>query len=126
MDVRIEPHVHYLHVHVSGEYKDPIPEQGQPSFIVEACQKHRLTRILMDARELEGEIGILTRYWRGTRFADAFLGSTIRTAVVGNAKQVDIQPFFETVARNRGVTVKVFTDLDAAMVWLAESTTTKE
>ena len=120
MDVKTEARSHYLYVHFSGEYKGVIPEKGQILSIEEACQQHHVARMVMDIRELVGEFETMTRYWLGTSFADAFAGRPVRTAVVGNTKQVDTRPFFETVATNRGANVKVFTDFDAAVEWLME------
>ena len=120
MDVKVEPHSHYLLVHVSGEYEDTIPEEGQPVFIAEACREHHLTRILIDARELGGNVSTMARFWRGKAFAEAFWGSAVRTAVVGSTEQVQTPPYFETVARNRGGRVRVLTDFGAALEWLLE------
>jgi hypothetical protein len=42
----------------------------------------------------------------------------IKLAIVAREEQMTPERFFETVARNRGIHLKVFTELDEAIVWL--------
>lgn len=48
----------------------------------------------------------------------ARFGRSVRIAVVGDLAKIDPQNFGETVARNRGANLKVFTDMENAIRWL--------
>lgn len=76
--------------------------------------------LLVDTHELYGTIEDLDRY----RFAVAISEQQIAgpLAFVGNEPIVDAGRFGESVARNRGVNVRVFSNEPDARVWLREQT----
>jgi len=76
--------------------------------------------LLVDTHELYGTIEDLDRY----RFAVAISEQQIAAplAFVGNEPVVDAGRFGESVARNRGVNVRVFSNEPDARVWLREQT----
>ena len=55
------------------------------------------------------------------RIISTFAPDVARAAVVPNAKYVADAGFWETVAVNRGLSVRIFKDTDAARAWLLGS-----
>jgi hypothetical protein len=72
--------------------------------------------ILLDVRELNGIVSFVDRYRAGYKAAESWI--LIPVAVVGTTPFIDPGRLGETVARNRGVNVKVFTDITDAERWL--------
>jgi hypothetical protein len=72
-------------------------------------------RVLVDATAMPTPVGTFEKYQLGTEFARV-ADRRMRLAVVGRPELVD--HFFETVARNRGGAVAVFTEEGAALHWL--------
>jgi hypothetical protein len=90
---------------------------------IEAALAHKQTKVLVDCRELTGTPGTMQRFDLAdtiTRFYHERRGSSvIRLAIVGTEPLIDPVRFGETVAHNRGFPIKVTTDLDEALSWLA-------
>ena len=73
--------------------------------------------LLIDIRELtDARMSDVDRYDLGVLAARDSIGVPI--ALVGPESMVDARRFGESVARNRGLNLRVFTDLDEAMAWL--------
>ncbi len=75
----------------------------------------RMPRALIDGRAATLNLSTIARYEIGVQIADT-IGSKIRLAFVLMPSAVD--GFAETVARNRGANVGVFTDEPVAREWL--------
>ena len=83
---------------------------------------HNKSKILIDITDITGSIPFFDRF----QFSDFLynyirkhaLGKVNRIAVVGKEPIVDKERFGETVAKNRGVNVRVFTDMSQASVWI--------
>jgi hypothetical protein len=76
-------------------------------------------------RGVEGEMSKLDRYTLSVKAAKKYFLAIIsdkvrpcRFAIVGNIPLVDPDKFEEVVATNRGLDLKVFTDIQKAYVWL--------
>jgi hypothetical protein len=83
------------------------------------CTEHGHRRVLVDVRESQGTLGPLDRYQHAIEMArPGSLG--VRTAVVARPDQVFPDRFWETVTRNRGLVTRVVTDMEEAIVWLAQ------
>ena len=82
-------------------------------------EEHSLSRMLLDLREAQEEGTDNASHVHG---ASSELGDLYRSgmslAVVGSGNDPVLQVLFESVALNRGVRAKVFTDRDQAMAWL--------
>ena len=109
----------WLVVRLSGPYSlqwflGVIADVGQ------AMRNAPAAALLVDTHELYGTIDDLDRY----RFAVAISEQQIAAPLgfVGSEPIVDAGRFGESVARNRGVNVRVFTDEPAAREWLREQT----
>ena len=83
--------------------------------VIEETTARRNPRALIDGRDVPLSMSTITRYEIGVQLADS-IGGGIRLAVLLLPEAVD--GFAETVARNRGATVRVFTDEAAALQWL--------
>ena len=83
--------------------------------VIEETTARRNPRALIDGRDVPLSMSTITRYEIGVQLADS-IGGGVRLAVLLLPEAVD--GFAETVARNRGATVRVFTDEAAALLWL--------
>jgi hypothetical protein len=72
-------------------------------------------RVLVDGTGVLAPLGTILKYELGIELA-RIADRRMTMAVVGRPEAVD--HFFETVARNRGGSVRVFTDETAALHWL--------
>ncbi len=72
-------------------------------------------RVLVDAREVPIALSTTDKFWIGVEAAVLFRGR-VQVALLGPAAMID--GFGETVARNRGANVGVFTEATAAERWL--------
>lgn len=85
--------------------------------IIAETRSRDLWRVLVDATGIPPPLGTSEKYDLGletARVADP----RMKTAVVARTENVD--HFFETVARNRGVSVMVFLEENAAISWLLD------
>lgn len=74
--------------------------------------------VLVDTREAESLLSIIDLYELGETLASAPLLYRSRICVLAPPRDIDKAGFFETVAVNRGVQIKVFTDFEQAITWL--------
>ncbi len=118
MDVAIEPRADYLYVRMSGKYIGDTPLGCHPVSMARACQAGSFRRLLMDVREVTGPMESLAYFHQGEEIARAFPTSDTHIAIVGAVDRIEMLMFFETVAVNRGTTLKVFTDIKEAIKWL--------
>lgn len=88
----------------------------------EVAARENLWKILVDARAVRGKLTTEERFYLGDFLVQETLKSegisSLRIGLVGDATMVDPRRFGETVARNRGVMVKVGTDWDEICQWL--------
>src|SRR5277367_2981198 len=83
--------------------------------IVAETKSRDIWQVLIDAMAIQTPLGTFEKYQVGielVRIADR----RMRLAVVGRSELID--HFFETVARNRGGAVAVFTEEGPALHWL--------
>lgn len=85
--------------------------------IVEACKEGRYLRVLCDETELEYRLGTLDTY-ESAVFLASQAPRLVKAAIVCNPKFVQDAHFWETVAMNRGLTVRVFQTVESAREWL--------
>lgn len=114
--VNIEIKDGYLYAAIEGEYRksqDPAPLLE----IIEQADKANLTSILIDCRNLTGDVTFIDRYDAATMLAQ-FAHSRYKIAfLAGDAIEPD-DGFFENVAVNRGMNVMSTVDYDEAVKWL--------
>jgi hypothetical protein len=88
--------------------------------IIAETQSQDTWRVLLDATAAKGIPGAFDKFEIGVQLARA-ADRRLRLAVVARFEAVD--HFFETVARNRGGAVRVFTDEAGALHWLLGAAT---
>lgn len=114
---------HYLLVTVEGWYS----LSNTIAFFKTAIDHtllHEKKSLLIDVNNITGTIPLTDRFKFSESITGYFiefaLGKIHRVAIVGQEPIIDHDRFGETVARNRGLNVYVFTDLQQAIQWLAE------
>lgn len=111
----------YLLVEVSGEF---LYSTDQEFFaeLIESCFDNNRSNLLLDARNLKGDLSTFQRYNIAlsvtNKIRKNFDKGIIRIAVVGAEPLIDPDRFAETVATNRGLIIKVTTDIEEALNWL--------
>jgi len=104
----------YLLVEVAGTYtfKGLIATIHQ---VAEHCRQEKLSKVLIDLRNVSGNPNNFERYQFGLEIVQAW-GREIRAAVVAPAGVSTRMT--ENTAVNRGAQMKVTTSLDEALGWL--------
>lgn len=74
--------------------------------------------ILCDETQLEYRLGILDTY-EAAEFMSRQAASVAKAAIVCDEKNIKDAKFWETVAVNRGLIVRVFRDIESAHLWLS-------
>ncbi len=123
MNLQTESKGTYLYAVLSGTYT--LSEAKSLAFrAFDICKEYNLTKILFDARTLHGSPTIMERYEYVTSIVEAVqqkfasnLGA-MKFAFVGYTPLIDPHKFGETVATNRGLNVKVTSDLAEACTFL--------
>lgn len=83
--------------------------------LIDECLQRNCRKVLVDARNLEADLGILGLHQAGKNSATlAYIG--LRVAFLAREDMVD--RFFETVAINHGGILGIFSETDSAREWL--------
>ena len=106
----------YLHVTVSGVFSVALAKQSV-DMLAATCSKEDCYTVLFDCRPITGEMRVFDRYTIG-QYGAEILPHTIKIAMLGRKDQVSPDDFFENVAVNRGMILKVFSDEKKAIEWL--------
>lgn len=85
--------------------------------IVQICKAENYTRVLCDERDLEYRLGTLDTF-ESAEFLARQAPRLAKIAIVCNEKFTADGHFWETVAVNRGLTVRFFKDMESARQWL--------
>ena len=85
--------------------------------IMDECQRRKCGRALADARQQAGDLSIIDWHELATQLQPNW-PRDLYLAIVDRADRLKPDRFLETVARNRGVPVRVFSDMDEAVAWL--------
>jgi hypothetical protein len=118
MKIRFEEIIGYLAVRFTGA---GTVEEAWTHFesIAEHCERANKNKLLLDFTEARGEISLADRYFLGER-TKIFKRNASKVAAVGRPEQLDHRRFGETVAKNRLVNLRVFTNVEDAHAWLLE------
>jgi hypothetical protein len=90
----------------------------QFEWIGEFCKRANKNKLLLDLTGAPGSIHFAERVLLEVQSQDFILYKIFKVAVVSRPEQLDRNKFGETVARNRGVNVRVFTTVEDAEKWL--------
>jgi hypothetical protein len=81
----------------------------------EFCVSNGYKAILVDITESQGDVGVFDRF-KHAKAPSELIDKRLKIAILERPEQ-EVDGFWETVARNRLVKVKVFTDLDLAEIF---------
>ncbi|MBI1423310.1 MAG: hypothetical protein GC149_07580 [Gammaproteobacteria bacterium] len=120
----IQPESGFLRVIASGSFSLGEAKAGFLD-VLDAVKQHRLTKVLIDARELSGDPTTMERFGYGQFVAQTVnevigrsMAHSPRFAYVLKAPFLHPEKLSETIAGNRGVALKIFDNIDSAMEWL--------
>lgn len=84
------------------------------------CNERQIKRVLIDIRRMSGGLDTLETYEvAGHEIPrQESVRRALRAAILDRPENIERIRFFETVAVNRGLNVKVFADEDLAVEWL--------
>jgi hypothetical protein len=85
--------------------------------IAEKCKSTKKNRLLLDFTEIPADISLVDRYDLGRRTL-VFAQYKCKVAALCKPERHDSHCFLETVARNRWVELRVFTNGEDALEWL--------
>ena len=106
-----------LNVRASGKDDSLEEVKAYGGAVVAAAVRHGSRRILCDERELVYNLALIDTF-ESARFIAESMPHVVQAAIVCNPRSFRDGQFWETVAVNRGLTVKFFQDLAAAAAWL--------
>jgi hypothetical protein len=86
--------------------------------VIAAIKKANVTSLLVDARDIKGRGGPTEPYFRVRNYPPD--RPRVDVAVVDLEENVKFQSLHEIAALKAGLSMKSFTDIDAARVWLKE------
>ena len=115
--VHVTPQADHIRADISGVLSGESLSVDNWGPLIELCQERGVFRILMDVRELDVAIDTVRLYETGAdlrRLRDA----GIRVAFLTTPEKISPDLFYETVARNRGVSARTFTNEETAANWL--------
>ena len=123
MMLKISAESRFLHVEATGDFS---LAEAQRTFLemLEAVEQHRAEKVLFDGRALKGNPKTMERFFYGEFAAQQVVKSIFRGgpaptfAYLLQAPVLDRGRFGETVAVNRGMSVKTFDNVKDALEWL--------
>lgn len=87
--------------------------------VIEECNKRGVTRLFCIETQLEYRLGTFDTF-ELAKVASEHAKNMGRAAIVCDERNITDAKFWETVAVNRGLTVRVFKDVESARAWLSE------
>jgi hypothetical protein len=123
MQIQIEPKAAYLYVHVEGPF-ELFQAKEFHQRILDMSSAHGLSRILIDSRQLKGNISTMDRFEAGS-FSE-IKPSKLQTAIVASEEHILPDKFYENVTNNRGINTKVTSNINEALDWLKVKSANQE
>ena len=122
MTITYEIHVEgdIVRVKASGIDESLREVQDYGMAIVEAAVASQNPRVLCDERELDYALDTLDTYDCAAFLASHVTHPQAKIAIVPKPEHLDDASFWEDVAVNRGLTVRMFRDMEEAEAWLAD------
>jgi len=124
LEYKVVPGLEHLLVSLSGRYESSDATIAATQ-VIEACEKQQATKVLIDARLVEGPMSTMDRFYLSSVFSMKYIKERIsgripqcRFAFLGKEPLIDPNRFGETVANNRGMAIKVFLKEEEAIAWL--------
>jgi len=120
IDYKIKYHNGILKVTTKGADENLEDVIQYANAIIEAAFKHQRRLILCDERELEYKLTTLDTY-KLAEFASSYAQHIVKIVIVCNPRCLPEGKFCETVTTNRGLKVRITTDIEEAEKWLNEN-----
>ena len=116
LDIQTENAGEYLLARLKGERTliNVLTAAGQ---IIGTCQELRLSKALVDVRGLEGELQTFDTYEVVAEKLPQSRGVSLNKAAIVDREE-SLNRFFEDLAVNRGMNIRLFTDEGVAVEWL--------
>jgi hypothetical protein len=116
IELQIEEMADYLTARFVGS---GLAEEGWRQFgsIAESCKRANKNKLLIDISHAEGDLSITEKYLAAEE-SRIFARYGLKVAIVEMSERLDPRKFFLLAARNRGVNVEAFTNLQDALEWL--------
>lgn len=108
----------YIRFDFTAEFSEVAGKQCVDA-MVETCSQLQVSKALLDCRKMTGEIKILESF-NVVTYGGKMRGLLSKIALVGREDQMLPDNFVENVSVNRGVNLKLFTDVEEAIDWLKE------
>ena len=115
-ELQIEEMPGYLSARLIGDWTAE-DIWGRFEFLVEQCKLTKHNKLLVDGRGAQMTLSGLDAFFLGEK-SQIFIKNRIKAVGVGRPERADLHRFSELVAQNRGFRLRVFTDVQAAEVWL--------
>jgi hypothetical protein len=109
-----------LHVRAQGYDEDLDDVLHYGAAVIEAAVAHGVRHVLCNEIDLEYRLSTMDIYASAEYIAER-AASVARVAIVCSARDAFDAHFWETVAVNRGLTVRMFALEDVARAWLAQA-----
>ena len=107
----------FLVLKLSGEY-DFQEYMSLSKVILDKCNEELVYNVLVDSLELDySKMTVVNRFYLGEKFAEV-LRSKVNIVIV--LSDIYITRFSETVAVNRGLKTKIFSDIESAKEWFKD------
>jgi len=119
IDFRISVEDEFLKVDSFGSCEDFYQLQEYVLAIHQAAVSNSRTKVIVNESQLEYKLTTVETFGSG-RFVSRIAPREVKIAVVCKLEGWNNTKFWETVAVNRGVMVKIFIDQDKAEKWLTE------
>lgn len=89
--------------------------------LVAACDEHGYDRALVDVQGMNGTLATTDAYSLGTKYLKEFRRpGRLKVSILDAESNQYRFRFLETVARNQGFNLRIFSNIDEAMGWLRE------
>jgi len=117
-EVKIEVIDGVVHVLLSGTFN---LSNAMKSFnlVLQRARKENVNKIIADTRKMSTDVSTLARFEIGNYMAEQDT-SGIKIVFIANDDVIWSDRFLETVLLNRGVNVKVVTEMEEGLNWLAK------
>ena len=116
IEVNIEKIDDYIYITYKGEYKGEL-EALQLDKLLDTCKQHSCSKMLVDIIGCSLNVSELDRYRFAKEVAKFFsMQNQVNIAFFVTPDQYD--KFIETMAQNRGVNCKIFTNKTESINWL--------
>lgn len=117
IEYTIENTENYLKVVARGIDDNLSEVLGYSQAVVEAAIKHNSKKILCDEQNLIYNVSVIDTY-ELAEFASKYAHKLVKIAIVCNIDCIGDGKFYETVASNRGLKVRVTCNFEEAVKWL--------